>query len=230
MFFEVFLANAGLGDFLNLIVSFEHAKKMTAPSQTQVYFARTLLARLAVWPVLRIAVDSSWGGPESMQKRSWMASELLDVFESLSSSSTLNPNSASNQVDEDYIEEMILQMMNDEFDCVVEDGSSTEVAADLVKLWKEAKSDGEQAIEQSMKFWEEKERAIQGHRIQAQEVKAEEEEWEEDGSASGDEDEEDGNRMEVDEPPALIDRRNKEGPVIDEDGFTLVKGNGRRHG
>jgi len=206
---------------------------MTAPSQTQVYFARTLLARLAVWPVLRIAVDSSWGGPESKQKRTWMASELLDVFDSSSPSNTLHPNSASNQVDEDYIEEMILQMMNDEFDCVVEDGSSTEVAADLVKLWKEAKSGGEKAIEQSMKFWEDKERAIQGKRIQAQEIKVEEEEWEGDGGESGDEeDEEDGsdNGMEVDVPPTLIDRRNNEVPVIDEDGFTLVKGKGTRHG
>ena len=186
---------------------------------------------------MRIAVDSSWGGPESKQKRSWMASELLDVFESSSpSSSTLSPNSMSNQVDEDYIEEMILQMMNDEFDCVIEDGSSAEVAEDLFKLWKEAQSGGEEAIEKSMKVWEEKERAIQGKRMQAQEIKAEKEEgWEGDDGESGDddgEDEEDGSEggMEVDEPPALVDRRNKEDPVVDEDGFTLVKGKGRQHG
>ena len=208
---------------------------MTAPSQTQIYLARALLARLAIWPVLRIAVDSSWGGPESKQKRSWMASELLDVFESSSShSNTLSPNTASNLVDEDYIEEMILQIMNDEFDCVIEDGSSTEVAEDLVKLWKEAQSGGEKAVEQSMKFWEEKERALQGKRIRAQEVKVEDEEgWDEDGSDSGDgEDGEDGSEggMEVDEPPTLIDKRNKEDPVVDEDGFTLVKGKGKWHG
>jgi pre-rRNA-processing protein TSR2 len=207
---------------------------MTAPSQTQVYLARALLARLAVWPVLRIAVDSSWGGPESKQKRSWMASELLEVFESPSASSTLSPNSASNQVDEDYIEEMILQMMSDEFDCVVEDGSSADVAADVLKLWKEAQSGGEKAIEQCMTFWEEKERAIQGKRIQAQEIKVEDEgEWEDGGDESGnEEDEEDGNEdgMQVDEPPALVDRRNQEDPVVDEDGFTLVKGKVRRHG
>jgi len=207
---------------------------MTAPSQTQVYLARALLARLAVWPVLRIAVDSSWGGPESKQKRSWMASELLEVFESPSAYSTLSPNSASNQVDEDYIEEMILQMMSDEFDCVVEDGSSADVAADVLKLWKEAQSGGEKAIEQCMTFWEEKERAIQGKRIQAQEIKVEDEgEWEDGGDESGnEEDEEDGNEdgMQVDEPPALVDRRNQEDPVVDEDGFTLVKGKVRRHG
>jgi len=208
---------------------------MTSPSQTQVYLARALLARLSVWPVLRIAVDSSWGGPESKQKRSWMASELLDAFESSSPSfSTLSPNSASNQVDEDYIEEMILQMMSDEFDCVIEDESSAGVAEDLVKLWKEAQSGGEKAIEQSMMIWEEKERAIQGKRLQAQEIKTEEEGgWEEDDSESGDdgneEDESEGG-MEVDGPPALVERRNKEDSVVDEDGFTLVKGKGRRHG
>jgi len=208
---------------------------MTSPSQTQIYLARALLARLSVWPVLRIAVDSSWGGPESKQKRSWMASELLDAFESSSPSfSTLSPNSASNQVDEDYIEELILQMMSDEFDCVIEDESSASVAEDLVKLWKEAQSGGEKAIEQSMTIWEEKERAIQGKRLQAQEIKTEEEgEWEEDDGESGDdgneEDESEGG-MEVDEPPALVERRSKEGSVVDEDGFTLVKGKGRQHG
>ena len=205
---------------------------MTALSQTQVYLARALLARLAVWPVLRIAVDSSWGGPESKQKCSWMASELLNAFESPSaSSSTLSPNSASNQVDEDYIEEMILQMMNDEFDCIIEDGSSAEVAGDLVKLWKQAQSDGVKAIEQSMKIWEEKERALQGKRLQAQEIKAEEEE-EGDGESGEEDDEEDESEggMEVDEPPALVDRRNKEAPVVDEDGFTLIKGKGTQHG
>jgi len=208
---------------------------MTSPSQTQVYLARALLARLSVWPVLRIAVDSSWGGPESKQKRSWMASELLDAFELSSPSfSTLSPNSASNQVDEDYIEEMILQMMSDEFDCVIEDESSAGVAEDLVKLWKEAQSGGEKAIEQSMMIWEEKERAIQGKRLQAQEIKTEEEgAWEEDDGESGDdgneEDESEGG-MEVDEPPALVERRNEEDLVVDTDGFTLVKGKGRRHG
>lgn len=208
---------------------------MTALSQAQVYLARALLARLAVWPVLRIAIDSSWGGPESKQKCSWMASELLDAFESSStSSSTLSPNSASNQVDEDYIEEMILQMMNDEFDCIIEDGSSAEVAGDLVKLWKQAQTGGEKAIEQSMKIWEEKERAIQGKRLQAQEIKAEEEGgWEEDDGESGEEDDEEDESeggMEVDEPPVLVDRRSKEAPVVDEDGFTLVKGKGTQHG
>ena len=203
---------------------------MTALSQTQVYLARALLARLAIWPVLRIAVDASWGGPESKQKCSWMASELLDALESSSaSSSTLSPNSASNQVDEDYIEEMILQMMNDEFDCIVEDGSSAEVAGDLVKLWKEAQRGGEKAIEQSMKLWEEKERAVQGKRLQAQEIQAEEEEDGESGEEDDEEDESEGG-MEVDEPPALVDRRNKEDPVVDKDGFTLVKGKGRRYG
>jgi pre-rRNA-processing protein TSR2 len=208
---------------------------MSALSQTQVYLARALLARLAVWPVLRIAVDSSWGGPESKQKRSWMASELLDAFESSSPSfSTLSPNSVSNQVDEDYIEEVILQMMNDEFDCVIEDESSANVAEDIVKLWKEAQSGGEKAIEQSMIIWEEKERAIQGKQLQVQEIKTEEEGgWEEgDGESGDDDDEEDESEagMEADEPPALVDGRNKEDPVVDKDGFTLVKGNGRRHG
>ena len=46
-----------------------------------VAFARGVIARLAVWPVLRLAVQENWGGPKAEDKRTWLAPEIVDAFE-----------------------------------------------------------------------------------------------------------------------------------------------------
>jgi pre-rRNA-processing protein TSR2 len=75
-----------------------------ASPQATLIFARGVIARLALWPVLRAAVDNAWGGTSSAQKRTWLASEIVDAFESsLSSKSAEEP-------DEDYVTIMILQV------------------------------------------------------------------------------------------------------------------------
>ena len=99
------------------------------PSQTSILFARGVIARLAYWPALRIAVDQLWGGPESAAKRTWLASVLVDDFE--------DAPSAADTPDADYVEDRFLQVMADEFDAVLEDGSAEAVAKDLVRLWAE---------------------------------------------------------------------------------------------
>lgn len=189
----------------------------TAPTEYQILFARAIIARLAVWPVLTVAVNSAWGGPESKQKRSWMAGEIIDAFEQATSSST--------EPDETYIEELLLQMMSDEFDCVVEDLSGEEVARDIVKLWKDTK-DG--TIVESLKVWEEKERAAGGKKIQFMQAKqGDDTDWIEDDEQGGSDDEEEGDEMDVDEVPELVEPRQKPEPIVDEEGFTLVQGKGK---
>lgn len=185
----------------------------------QVSFARAVIARLAIWPVLKVAVDSLWGGPESAQKRTWMAGEVIDAFG--------QKNPPSEEPDETYIEELLLQIMADEFDCVVDDLSGEEVAKDIIKLWKDTK-DG--SIDQSVVFWEEKERAMRGKRVEFQQAKrGDDTDWVEDGEegSSEEEDAEGDTQMETDDIPALIDRREKQELVVDEEGFTLVQGKGK---
>jgi pre-rRNA-processing protein TSR2 len=67
-------------------------------------FARGVIARLSIWPVLQAAVDSSWGGPKSAQKRTWLASEIVDAFEA-----SVPPGSAE-QPDEEYVELTLIQV------------------------------------------------------------------------------------------------------------------------
>ncbi|PFH47022.1 hypothetical protein AMATHDRAFT_7150 [Amanita thiersii Skay4041] len=179
------------------------------PPPSLVLFARGVIARLEIWPTMRIAVQESWGGPKSADKQTWLASEIVDTFEQ----QVLTP-------DDQYIEELLLQVMEDEFDCVLEDGSAEAVARDIVKMWEQAQL-GEQ---QMVTGFEEVAEKVRGKKIAANVVSEEDE-----GSDGSDDEgsEEDGEEMGVDEAPALIDHRRKNEPEIDEDGFTIVKGKGR---
>jgi len=51
---------------------------------------------------------------------------IVDSFEE----QTLTP-------DDQYIEELLLQVMSDEFETLIEDGSAEAVAEDIVRLWDE---------------------------------------------------------------------------------------------
>ncbi|KAF7965773.1 hypothetical protein HWV62_41968 [Athelia sp. TMB] len=171
-----------------------------------------VIARLSYWPALRIAVDQNWGGPDSAQKRTWIASEIVDAFEEQ------NP-----VPDDQYIEEMLLQIMEDEFSANLEDGSGETVAKDIVLLWESAQG-GKSDV---MARFEEQAEKLKGKKPQVQE---------EIGSGSDSDDEDDDMDQGSDEEaPELLDhseKPTKQEPQIDEDGFTLVpsKGKGRKSG
>lgn len=188
----------------------------TPPDLSLVLLARGAIARLEIWPTLRLAVDEAWGGPDSAQKRTWIVSVIVDAFD---------PAESQEPPDEDYIEDMLLQMMADEFDTVLEDDSAQGVAKDIMKLWNTiSTADGLQLVQS----WETQAQKMKGKKIASQRVV---DETEETDGESGSSDGEDEGEMEVDdeEAPKLLDRRarrEREEPEVDEDGFTLVKGKG----
>lgn len=165
---------------------------------------------MAVWPILRVAVQENWGGPKADDKRTWLASEIVDAFE------TQDP-----PPDDQYVEEMLLQVIEDEFDCVVEDGSGEDVASDIVKMWVESQmADGKH--DTIVKF-EELAEKLKGKKVSAQ-ITSEENEGDGDDSDDDDGDSEDEVDVEVEDLPKLLDRGHNNEPEVDEDGFTLVKG------
>ncbi|KAI0662811.1 Pre-rRNA-processing protein TSR2-domain-containing protein [Cubamyces menziesii] len=182
-----------------------------APSQTSILFARGVIARLAYWPALRIAVDQGWGGPESAEKRTWLASVLVDDFEE-----------QDPKPDVDYVEDRLLQVMTDEFDAVLEDGSAEAVAKDVVRLWEEVVAGRTELLVE----FEERADKLKGKKLQVEEAAGDNSDWEDE---SGDEDEDE----ELDEQaPQLLGsqpRPPKEEPEVDADGFTTVKGKGKSH-
>jgi pre-rRNA-processing protein TSR2 len=180
------------------------------PNPSLVLFARGAIARLELWPALRIAVEQGWGGPDSRAKRRWLASELVDAFD-------------PEPQDAEYVALMLAQVLEDEFGASIEDGSVEAVAADVVGLWG--------AGEDTVREWERKAEGARGKRVDVREVVDEdgdedEEGWEDEGDEDGDD--------EDDEAPQLSgaasdpqQRPSKAEPVVDEDGFTLVQ-KGRR--
>ena len=179
------------------------------PNPSSVLFARGVIARLSVWSILRIAVQEGWGGPGAAAKRTWIASEIVDAFE------TQNP-----VPDDQYIEELLLQILSDEFDTELEDGSAESVGVDIVRLWEETRLGKQDLV---IKF-EELAEGMKGKKVEAQVGEEEEEEWSDDDDAM----DEDGNE----EAPQLLqplENTPRNEPEVDEDGFTLVKrGKSRR--
>ena len=183
----------------------------SAPPPASVLFARGVIARLAYWPALRIAVDQGWGGPESAEKRTWIASVLVDDFEE-----------QEPKPDVDYVEDRLLQVMADEFDAVLEDGSAEAVAKDIIRLWEEV-SGGKAAL---LGEFEERADTLKGKKVEVEEAAGDNSDWEDE---SDDDEEEDHDA--ANEAPQLIDHRQrpKEEPEVDEDGFTTVKGKNKGH-
>lgn len=184
------------------------------PSQALVDFARGTIATLKLWSALRIAVDSNWGGPESAQKQQWIASVIVDAFEEAENKKEPLPDAI-------YIEEMLLQILSDEFEVILEDGSAQPVAEQLVKLWQEVMHEGSNKTVHEAEALAAK---VKGKKITVEEkINSDEEyDWDE-------EDEDEGSSEEEEAPPLLNSHSKKshEEPEVDEDGFTLVKGRGK---
>ncbi|KAF8075729.1 Pre-rRNA-processing protein TSR2-domain-containing protein [Lyophyllum atratum] len=176
-----------------------------APSPSSVLFARGVIARLAVWYTLRIAVQEGWGGPGAAEKRTWLAGEIVDAFEG-----------QAQTPDDQYIEELLLQIMADEYEAVLEDGSAESVAQDIVRIWEETRVGKQDSV---LKF-EELADKVKGKKAEFQQAPTDEdEEWEdEDEDESGEDDGEDEAPQLL--QPAQNPPRNE--PEVDEDGFTLV--------
>lgn len=179
-----------------------------APTPSTILFARGVIARLAIWPTLRIAVQEGWGGNGAAEKRTWLAGVIVDNFEE----QVPTP-------DDVYVEELLLQIMVDEFDAVLEDESAEKVAIDIVHLWDSTRAGKADLV---LKF-EALADGLKGKRL---DVKVDEgDEWE-------DEDEDEEGSTEGEEVPQLLNHAShppppKNEPEVDEDGFTMVKGKGK---
>lgn len=213
------------------------------PHPHTILFARGTLARLALWPALRLAVHASWGGPASAEKQRWLAGVLVDQFEPFivalpppapvpvpPTSVLLRTLGSGTDPPPDviYIEELLLQILADEFDVTLEDDSAATVAKDIVKLFG-AVCTGDETFVNELE-------------AQAEMVKGKIPKYErgmgsgsesESGSEWEDEDEDDkGEEEKEGEPvPQLVNHsepRTREEPKVDEDGFTMVTKKGRR--
>lgn len=185
---------------------------------------------LQLWQPLSFAVESNFGGGDGGDKRDWFAGAIAELFEDAWANAPLS-SSTTSTVAEDLLmdtEARLLQIMDDEFDTVVDDGSAYDVANDIVALWTQCRRGqfaGSDALRQR---WEAaRGKSVQGA-FQAGKAPDDDTAWQTDDEDEDDDDSEGGDEdddVNMDEAPALVDgesTRSKPEPEVDEDGFTTV--------
>ncbi|KAK1801080.1 hypothetical protein P4O66_022795 [Electrophorus voltai] len=108
-------------DLLNL-----SAFKMAAlTSSTREAFTEAVRAVLETWPVLQIAVDNGFGGAYSPQKAEWMVDALQQYFYD------------NDDLEQEEVEDFLSNLMDNEFDTVVDDGSLPQVAKKVCEMFQQ---------------------------------------------------------------------------------------------
>lgn len=165
-------------------------------------FDHSIWYTLSLWPALHVACQNGWGGEATQDKKDWFAGAVSELFTS------------REDTDQDDLEVFLLQIMQDEFDCNVEDDSEMEVAGRIVGMKKqlmEGNTTGAKDVQQRWQNRGQMKMHIQVIDNEADEV--DDDEW------NGFEDEE------MDEAPSLVPAipiKEKAEPEVDDDGFTKV--------
>ncbi|KAK9896898.1 hypothetical protein P389DRAFT_50903 [Cystobasidium minutum MCA 4210] len=207
-------------------------------------FARGVVALLAIWPALRLAVTHNWKPaqpavqdseypPENAgQKRTRLAEELVDAYFSTYTS----PNTLGKTPDGEEIEDFLLDFFEFEYGVKLEDMSEVQVRKDAEDLWKEciAYASGQSTSQALLEKFEkmadkaksddaDPTRALRGTRTGDQDDEDDDDysTEEEDG---GDEEMEGASsqtRSSASHPNGHS-HHHREEPEVDEDGFTTV--------
>lgn len=178
------------------------------PAQLQSAFDHGIWYALSLWPALHVAVQNSWGGPDSSEKRDWFAGAVSDLF------------NGRQDTDAEDLEAFMLQIMQDEFDCNVEDETEGEVARTILVLRRSL-------LEGNLAAFEELERRWRNRGMMKADVQVVD-----GGDGEVDDDEfEDVDEEEEDRAPqggqVPVVPRERQEPEVDDDGFTKVVGKKR---
>ena len=161
------------------------------------------------WPALTLAVQSSWGGPTSSDKRDWFCGAISELF-------VERP-----ETDAEDIEEVLIQVMNDEFDVVIDDESAEDVADKIFEIREECVRGDHGTLQAMWEAWGRKGAGRAANLFKKVDAKDEDQETDED---DGD-DEEDEDDVDMGEAPALVRAsHDRPEPEVDEEGFTKVVG------
>jgi pre-rRNA-processing protein TSR2 len=175
-------------------------------------FDLSIALTLAFWPALTVAVDNGWGGPNSSEKRDWFAGAISEFL--------ATPANA----DVDYLEEFLLQVMNDEFEAFIDDGSGEEVAMRIIGLRKQILEADFKEVDAMLARWTERQRRGVPKMI-VQEAHPDDVETDGDSQDDESDDSDEDEAMDMDEAPELVRvSREKQLVEVDEEGFTKVVG------
>lgn len=190
------------------------------------YFELAVSLYLWRWPALTLAVSNEWGGPDSSEKRDWLAGTLADMF----------TTSKSSPPEIEDIEDVATQVLNDEFSVVLEDDSAYDLATAICLAWTDCQDGRFDKIEQLKVHFQNSKPTAPVAKKQQQKTGDETTAGEDSDSSSGTDAELDGEEGEeggqtagtagaMDLDPAPVPTRQE--PVVDEDGFELVQAKGK---
>ncbi|XP_044206540.1 pre-rRNA-processing protein TSR2 homolog [Thunnus albacares] len=111
---------------------------MAASAASRELFTDGVRAVLHSWPVLQIAVDNGFGGVYGQQKADWLVDVVQQYF---------HDNADLQQYE---VEDYISQLMDQEFDTVVDDGSLPQVSKNLMQMFCQWKQGALQQLSQTV--------------------------------------------------------------------------------
>tara|TARA_R110002003_G_scaffold3_5_gene23 strand:+ start:8793 stop:9398 length:606 start_codon:yes stop_codon:yes gene_type:complete len=160
------------------------------------------------WADLTVAVQNQWGGPESSNKRDWLAGQISDLFANEPST------------DSEDVEVMLLQVLEDEFGVRLEDETEVGVAREIMLIRKELGEGKTDTVDKLQQKWESR----KGKEVDTGSVSVKESNQDADWDSVDEESDEDDEDIEMGDAPALVSAKPKPEPEIDDDGFTKVVG------
>ncbi|KAI4906161.1 hypothetical protein J4E90_010834 [Alternaria incomplexa] len=166
------------------------------------------------WNNLTVAVQNQWGGPDSSDKRDWLAGQISELF------------AAEPLTDQEDVEVVLLQVLEDEFGVRVEDETEVAVAREIMAIRKEIGEGNTAMVDALQKKWEDR----KGKEVATGSVNVKETNQDFEGDSVDEETDEDED-VDMDDAPALVPAKPKAAkpePEIDEEGFTTVVGKKKR--
>ncbi|KAF2453697.1 Pre-rRNA-processing protein TSR2-domain-containing protein [Lineolata rhizophorae] len=174
-----------------------------SPESKSQHFDLAISLILHSWPALSLAVQNQWGGPDSADKRDWLGGVVSDLFAERA------------DTDAQDVEDVLLQVMADEFEVQLEDGSEVEIVARIMRARKETAEGRFEAVREMQTRWREGKGTAKVESVRM------EGDAEGEGESDEDEEDEDGD-VDMEDAPRLVPAKGKQVPEVDDEGFTKV--------
>lgn len=188
------------------------------PATRQSSFEQAVAYTLHLWPALTLAVQNSWGGPDSADKRDWFAGAVVDLFPEFTDSPS--KGNAPVEPDMEDVEAVLLQVMIDEFEVNVDDDSGAEVAGQIIRV----RSQCAAGLFDEVNALRERFEKLKGNKVDHMFTRAQDADQDTDWETDDSQDEDDGGAdVTMDEAPTQGSApREKPVQQVDEDGFVMV--------
>ncbi|XP_035538231.1 pre-rRNA-processing protein TSR2 homolog [Morone saxatilis] len=169
---------------------------MAASTASRELFTEGVRAVLIHWPVLQIAVDNGFGGVYGQQKADWMVDVVQQYF---------HDNADLQQYE---VEDFIAQLMDQEFDTVVDDGSLPQVSVSLLQVFSQWQQGALQQLKHTISTLTQK--TSQRAKVTAPPTQS-------------DDSDDDTQAMECESSSPSVSRTDPPPPQDEEDGWTVVR-------